>query len=143
MSIIARVMNGNEPVHGVEVGIFAGEECRGAATEEFISGNDTDGYWFLSVAGDETTPLTIRVYDPATNETTTINRTLSYTDDAILGSLAEPYIIQLNAAQGIEEVGSQKSTVESVRKVLINDHLYFVYPNGEMYDVTGKKVSAL
>ena len=60
MSIVARVMNGDEAVHGVEVGVFAGDECRGAATEEFSSVNTTDGYWFLTVAGDEAAPLTIK-----------------------------------------------------------------------------------
>ncbi len=104
MSIIARVMNGDEAVHGVEVGVFAGDECRGAATEEHINENTTDGYWFLTVAGDEATQLTIKVYDPTTGETITVQQTLTYTDDATLGSLDEPYIIQLNAAEGIEDV---------------------------------------
>ena len=40
MSIIARVMNGDEAVHGVEVGVFAGDECRGAATEDGYMVND-------------------------------------------------------------------------------------------------------
>ena len=141
MSIIARVMNGDEAVHGVEVGIFAGDECRGAATEEHINENTTDGYWFISVAGDESVPLTIRVYDPATNETTTLNTALNYTDDATIGSLDEPYIIQLNTALSIEEVPSDQVSSTKVRKVLINDHIYLIYPDGEMYDVTGKRVS--
>jgi hypothetical protein len=140
MSIIARVMNGEEAVHGVEVGIFAGEECRGAATEEHINENTTDGYWFISVAGDESVPLTIRVYNPATNKTTTLNTTLNYADDATLGSLDEPYIIQLDLADGIDEVDAA-ATLVGCRKILINGILYIVRPNGEMYDATGKRVS--
>ena len=140
MSIVARVMNGDEAVHGVEVGVFAGDECRGAATEEFSSVNTTDGYWFLTVAGDEAAPLTIKVYDPTTGETITAQQTLTYADDATLGSLDEPYIIQLDLADGIDEVDAA-ATLGRCRKILINGILYIVRPNGEMYDATGKRVS--
>ncbi len=129
MSIIARVMNGDEAVHGVEVGVFAGDECRGAATEDGYMVNDQMvndfGYWFLTVAG---------------SETITVQQTLTYTDDATLGSLDEPYIIQLNVADGIEEVEAS-ATLGGYRKILINGILYIVRPNGEMYDATGKRVS--
>ena len=140
MSIIARVMNGDKAVHGVEVGVFAGDECRGAATEEFSSVNTTDGYWFLTVAGDEAAPLTIKVHDPTTGETITIQQTLTYTDDATLGSLDEPYIIQLNAAQGVEEVPSDQVPSTKVQKVF-EDGILYIIRNGEKYDATGKRVS--
>ena len=140
MSIVARVMNGDEAVHGVEVGVFAGDECRGAATEEHINENTTDGYWFLTVAGDEAAQLTIKVYDPTTGETITVQQTLTYTDDATLGSLDEPYIIQLNAAEGVEDVQGDNVQCTKVRKVLIDGILYIIR-NGEKYDATGKRVS--
>lgn len=139
MSVVARVMSGNEPVHGVEVGIFAGEECRGAATEEHINENTTDGYWFLTVAGDEAAPLTIKVYDPTTGETITVQQTLTYTDDATIGSLDEPYIIQLNAAEGIEDVQGNVQGIK-VQKVF-KDGILYILRNGEKYDATGKRVS--
>ncbi len=140
MSIIARVMNGDEAVHGVEVGVFAGDECRGAATEEHINENTTDGYWFLTVAGDEAAQLTIKVYDPTTGETITVQQTLTYTDDATLGSLDEPYIIQLNAAQGVEDVRSDQVPSTKVQKVF-EDGILYILRNGEKYDATGKRVS--
>ena len=143
MSVVARVMNGDEPVHGVEVGIFAGDECRGAATEDGYMVNDQmvneSGYWFLTVAGDEAAPLTIKVHDPATGETITVQQTLTYTDDATLGSLDEPYIIQLNAAEGIEDVqGNVQGT--KVQKVF-EDGILYILRNGEKYDASGKRVS--
>jgi hypothetical protein len=140
MSIVARVMNGDEAVHGVEVGIFAGDECRGAATEEHINENTTDGYWFLTVAGDESTQLTIKVHDPATGETITVQQTLTYTDDATIGSLDEPYIIQLNAAEGIEDVQGDNVQCTKVRKVLINDHIYLIRPDGKVFNILGTEV---
>ena len=146
MSIIARVMNGDEAVHGVEVGIFAGDECRGAATEDGYMVNDQMvndfGYWFLTVAGDEAAPLTIKIYDPATSETITVQQTLTYTDDATLGSLDEPYIIQLNVADGIQEVdASQIVNGKSSNRKLIIDGILYILRNGEKYDATGKRVS--
>ena len=141
MSIVARVMNGDEAVHGVEVGIFAGDECRGAATEEFSSVNTTDGYWFLTVAGDEAAPLTIKVYDPTTGETITVQQTLTYTDDATIGSLDEPYIIQLGVIEGVENIHNGTATDSGSRyaKIIENGILY-ILRDGEKYEVTGKKV---
>ena len=132
MSIVARVMNGDEPVHGVEVGVFAGDECRGAAVE------DEGNYWFISVAGDEPTPLTIKVYDPAEQKTTLVGQSLEYIDDATLGTLAEPYIINLQKAEGIEDV--QTGNDQQPTKLLENGILY-ILRNGEKYDATGKKLT--
>ena len=135
MAIVARVMDGEQLVHGLEVGIFAGEECRGAATEEFIN-EEASGYWFITVAGDEPTPLTIKVHDRATQQITTVQQTLQYTDDATLGTLAEPYIIQLQAAEGIEDVQGEKV---QCTKVLRNGILY-ILRNGDTYTATGQEV---
>ena len=132
MSIVARVVNGTEPVHGVEVGIFAGDECRGAAVE------DEGNYWFITVAGDEPTPLTIKVYDPATQTNTVVAQALTYTDDATLGTLAEPYIINLQKAEGIEDV--QTGNNQQPTKLLEKGILY-ILRNGEKYDATGKKLT--
>ncbi len=138
MSIVARVMNGNEPVHGAEVGVFVGDECRGAGTEEQTAEGATDGFWFITVAGDEPATLTIRVYDPATGETLTVGQTLDYVDDASIGTLAEPYIIQLNTADDIGDVMGD-GHVLNARKV-IEDGILYIYLNDEKYDATGKKL---
>jgi len=138
MSVVARVMKGAEPVHNVEVGVFAGEECRGAATEEFINNGSTNGYWFLTIAGDEPLPLTIKVYDPATGQTIIVEQTLEYRDDATIGTLAEPYIIQLDNTDGIDQVVSDYEST-TVRKV-IKDGILYILRNGKMYDATGRRV---
>ena len=139
MSVIARVMNGTEPVHGVEVGVFAGDECRGAATEEFLSEEATEGYWFLTIAGDEPTPLTIKVYDPATGETILVEQTLNYTDDATLGTLSKPYIIQLQVADGLENIHA--GNADGIRKVILGGHLFIILPDGTTYSSEGKKTN--
>ena len=142
MSVVARVMNGTEPVHGVEVGVFAGDECRGTATEEEITKDQssiTDSYWFITVAGDESTELTIKVYDPATQTTTVVPQTLQYTDDANIGTLAEPYIIQLQASEGIETIGADGRDSERPYKRIEDQHVVIIR-GGEKYDATGKKL---
>ncbi len=136
MAIVARVMNGEEIVHGLEVGIFAGEQCRGAATEEFVN-DQASGYWFITVAGDEPTPLTIKVYDRVSQQITEVEQALQYTDDATLGTLAEPYIIQLSPADGVDNMNADADT--KVRKVLRNGILYIIR-NGETYTATGQVV---
>lgn len=135
MAVVARVMNGEQIVHGLEVGIFAGEECRGAATEEFVN-DQASGYWFITVAGDEPTPLTIKVHDRVSQQITVVEQALQYTDDATLGTLAEPYIIQLQATEGIEDVQGDKV---QCTKVLRNGVLY-ILRNGETYTATGQEV---
>jgi hypothetical protein len=89
MSIIAVVKNGNELLKNVEVGVFAGTECRGAQAA------DAEGLVFLSVAGEQATALTLKVYDGS--KQLNVTQTLTYTDDAIVGTIAEPYVIQLSA----------------------------------------------
>ena len=141
MSIVARVMKGDEPVHGVEVGVFVGGECRGSAVEEIVNEQTEDGYWFITVAGDEAVRLTFKVYDPVTNTTTNVDQTLDYTDDATLGSLAEPYIIQLNRIDdAIEDVSDDKTNGAKVKKVIENGVMYIILPNGDKFDATGKRV---
>ena len=139
MSVVARVMDADQPVHGVEVGIFAGDECRGSATEEFLSDDTTNGYWFITVAGDEPTLLTIKVYDPGTGAVTTISQTLDYTDDAMLGTLAEPYIIQLGLSEGIGTPDSD-SGYAAPAKVIENGILY-ILRNGEKFTATGQRTT--
>ena len=157
MSIIARVMNGTEPVHGVEVGVFAGDECRGAATEEFVTRDATgdatrdadgssaidseNGYWFLTIAGDEPTPLTIKVYDPATGETILVEQTLNYTDDATLGTLSEPYIIQLQVNTGLESLTSDFEQVGATK--FIRDGIVYILRDGKLYTAQGQEINAV
>ena len=71
-----------------------------------------------------------------------IDKTLTFVSDNHIGTPWEPYVIQLNPAQGIEEVESQNGTepVESVQKLLINEHLYIIRPDGKIYNATGARV---
>ncbi len=134
MTMTIRLMDGEAVVDTCEIAAYIGGECRGAVRAH------TDSLYYLVIAGDGAgQPMELRTV--INGEERVIDKTLTFVSDNHIGTPWEPYVIQLNPAQGVEEVESQKSKVESVQKLLINEHLYIVRPNGEMYDVTGKRVS--
>lgn len=93
MTIIAQVKYGDNITMDCQIGVFAGSECRGAAL------SDQDGLLFVTVAGDETnSALTFKVRT-ADNEILDIDQSLKYTDDAMIGTIDNPYIIQLNPSK--------------------------------------------
>jgi hypothetical protein len=104
MNIIARVKDGDQTLTNVEVGIFAGDECRGAEAAT------AEGLVFLTVAGDESVPLQIKVFIRDTNETIDCTQTLTYIDDAIIGHPENPYEINLSTL-GMEDVQAARLAV--------------------------------
>lgn len=97
MTFVAMVRQGTEPVIDCEVGVFAGEECRGVARP------DSSGLLFLMAAGEgHGTPLTFKVSTPGGIQE--LNTGMVYSDDAAWGTLNEPYILQLGSATGIDGV---------------------------------------
>ena len=88
------------------------------------------------MAGDESTPLTIKVYDRVSQQITVVEQALQYTDDATLGTLAEPYIIQLQATEGIDDVQTDKIQCTKV----LRDGILYILRNGETYTATGQEI---
>ncbi|MBQ9339962.1 MAG: hypothetical protein IJS13_06480, partial [Paludibacteraceae bacterium] len=134
MTMVIRLMDGEAVVDTCEIAAYIGGECRGAVRAH------TDSLYYLVIAGDGAgQPMELRTV--INGEERVIDNTLTFVSDNHIGTPWEPYVIQLNAAQGVEEVPSDQVPSTKVRKVLINDHIYLIRPNGEMYDVTGKRVS--
>ncbi|MDR2844220.1 MAG: T9SS type A sorting domain-containing protein, partial [Candidatus Symbiothrix sp.] len=139
MSIIAVVKNGNEIVSDVEVGVFAGDECRGAqATLD-------NGLLLLSVAGDDNQiPLTFKVYEPSSDAVSNPVQTLTFREDAIYGSASEPYVIQLSPA-GLTQLTANNlriypTQVKNVLHVDSDDHTLRAI---RIYDVSGSIVRGI
>ena len=63
-----------------------------------------------------------------------------FVSDNHIGTPWEPYVIQLNAAQGVEDVRSDDVRSTKVRKVLINDHIYLIRPDGKVFNILGTEV---
>ena len=134
MTMTIRLMDGEAVVDTCEIAAYIGGECRGAVRAH------TDSLYYLVIAGDGAgQPMELRtVID---GEERVIDKTLTFVSDNHIGTPWEPYVIQLNAAQGVEDVQGNNVQCTKVRKVLINNHIYILRPDGEMYDVTGKRVS--
>ena len=134
MTMTIRLMDGEAVVDTCEIAAFIGGECRGAVRAH------TDSLYYLVIAGDGAgQPMELRTV--INGEERVIDKTLTFVSDNHIGTPWEPYVIQLNPAEGIEDVRSDDVRSTKVRKVLINDHIYLIRPDGEMYDVTGKRVS--
>jgi hypothetical protein len=97
MNMIAVVKNGSETLSGVEVGAFVGTECRGAQA------SNANNRVFLTIAG-ETNGQTVsfKVHKP-NGETVDVTQTIAYQNDALLGTIADPYVIQLSPT-GLEDI---------------------------------------
>ena len=133
MTMTIRLMDGEAVVDTCEIAAYVGGECRGAVRAH------TDSLYYLVIAGDGAgQPMELRTV--INGEERVIDKTLTFVSDNHLGTPWEPYVIQLNAAEGVEEIEAS-ATLGGYRKILINGILYIVRPNGEMYDVTGKRVS--
>jgi len=135
MTMTIRLMDGEAVVDTCEIAAYIGGECRGAVRAH------TDSLYYLVIAGDGAgQPMELRTV--INGEEIVIDKTLTFVSDNHIGTPWEPYVIQLNAVQGIEEVESQNGTepVESVRKVLINDHIYLIRPDGKVYTAQGARV---
>lgn len=96
MAILAKVYNGEELVMDAEVAAFVGGECRATVFA------DENGYVCLTIPGEgQGDVITFKVkvgeniYD--------VDQTIIYKDDDIVGSISEPYIIQIGEETSIDD----------------------------------------
>lgn len=99
MVVIARVVRNGLPVEGIELGFFAGNECRAAAV------TDGQGMVYLTVPGDETVHMAFRVNDAG--RILQLPTTIVYQSDAVEGTPRTPLTLDLSAPTGIEQLGSE------------------------------------
>ena len=112
MTVIARVQLYGLPTAGMEVGVFAGDECRAAGI------SDDEGMVFLTIPGDVATELTFRIADGSSY--IDCDETLNYSSNAIIGTIDEPFI--LNAiVTGISNLNTNTA-------------------GSEIYDLQGRRV---
>ncbi len=91
MTMVAQLTEDGSAVVDTEVGVFAGEECRTVET------SDAKGILYLTIPGEGTgTPLHFRINH--NGQVVTLNCGLIYTDDAMHGSLQNPYLLNLVTA---------------------------------------------
>ena len=130
MTIVGVVKDGDMMITEAEVGVFAGDECRGANVSE------ADGLVFLTVAGEGYGDvLTLKV--KVGNEIYQVKRTIVFEDDAALGTLDEPYIIQIG-----EETGVEDAMITSAHVYVRDGELVVDGWNGDyvVYDAVGRVI---
>ena len=97
MNMIAMVNVDGEMVKGgYEVAAFSNEgECRGTARPFYVE--DMDAYlMILTIHGEEVENLTFRYYDIDTDTEYELNNVVTYSDNAIVGTIDNPYIFTMN-----------------------------------------------
>ena len=91
MTMVAMVDGVNADSY--EVAAFANGEVRGSARPIYIE--PLDAYMlFLTIYGDEVEEMTFRYYDLTTGEEYALDDRINYSNDARVGSIAEPYIFR-------------------------------------------------
>lgn len=122
MTMIAKVMDGLSELDNVEVGVFAGDVCRGAARAK-------DGKYYLTIAGNEQPDaLKFRIYFIDADSIVEIDQNLKYAEDAMIG-FDSPYIIQLGDDVVVSSVAVCTMPIKTQ------------YVVGENLDLTGGSIS--
>ena len=112
MTAVIQVRIDGVPAAGVEVGVFAGSECRTAEV------TDASGIAYLTIPGSGHAQLTLQVGDGSTLYSA--SETLEYVSDAIVGSVRTPLVIDFTAT-GIGTIASDSAS-------------------GPLYDLQGRRV---
>ncbi len=99
MTMIISLVDRQKPVDGVEIAAFVGNECRGTSVE-------VDGLYFLTVTGEGSSqPLMLRV--ARDGNVVNADSSLAYNDNAMIGTAAQPYVIDLaNVVTAMSEAQS-------------------------------------
>lgn len=85
MTVVAQVTYDGAPLANVEVGVFAGDECR---AHEY---SDANGIVYLTIPGDRAEQLGFRV--SYANEEYLTEATITYEDDGVVGNRRNPFVI--------------------------------------------------
>ena len=96
MTITARITLEGVAQQDVEVGVFAGDECR---TVEF---SDEEGLAYFTVPGDSKTTLNFKMAKDG--QVWASDVTIEYVDDAIRGSYNKPFEVTFVAPTSIEDI---------------------------------------
>ena len=122
MNIVAMMSIDGEIVKGnYEVAAFANGECRGSARPIYIEA--LDAYvLYMTIHGEDVAELTFKYYDVNYGTEYELDNRLTYSSDAIVGSLKDPYIFSMNI------LGIGENSIDNIN----------IYPNPT---TTGKEIN--
>ena len=129
-----KVVDNGRPLSNMELGVFAGDECRTAAV------TDDEGIAYLTIPGDEACEMTFKI--ALDNEVMDVPFTFTYETDAVYGTPQNPMVISFDDADAVWKVlgdsGSNSIYDLSGRKIA-DDKLSSGKLNRGVYIINGQK----
>lgn len=123
-----------------EVAAFVNGECRGSARPIYVEA--LDAYMlFLTIHGEEVEEMTFKYYDIDTDTEYTLSDRINYSNNAILGSLKEPYMFT-RGTTGIGEAElSQLNIYPNPTTTAAEINLNATFDKVEVFNALGVKVA--
>ena len=128
MTMTAKVMDGELEVTDAEVGVFCGDECRTSAIAE-------EGYYLITIPGEQQVTLQLKV--ARAGQVYEVKEMLPYVEDSHVGSVQQPYIIQIGEQTDLETVNGGQGIMRN-EKFIYRGHLYIRHA-GKIYTGEGQE----
>ena len=110
-----------------ELAAFADGECRGSFA--LVYEEDYDRYMaYLTIAGEEVADLSFSLYNAKTDETFEADNYITFSTNAIVGSLSEPYVVSFRSTTGLAE--SSRRIQVYPNPVAAGEHFSLGLPDG-------------
>ena len=123
-----------------EVAAFVNGEVRGSARPVYFE--PLDAYILvLTISGDDVEEMTFKYYDLATGEEVELSNRINYSNDAIVGSLAEPYMLTRGTTGIGEATMSQVNIYPNPTTTGTEINLQTVCDTVEVFNALGVKVA--
>ncbi len=123
-----------------EVAAFVNGEVRGNARPVYVE--ELDAYILvLTISGDDVEEITFKYYDITTGEETKFSNRINYTNDAIVGSMDEPYMLTRGTTGIGEAAMSQVNIYPNPTTTGTEINLQTVCDTVEVFNALGVKVA--
>ena len=123
-----------------EVAAFVNGECRGSARPIYVEA--LDAYMlFLTIHGEEVEEMTFKYYDIDTDIEYTLSDRINYSNNAILGSLKEPYMFTRGTTDIGEAELSQLNIYPNPTTTAAEINLNATFDMVEVFNALGVKVA--
>lgn len=99
MTVLAIVKDGDRVVENVqEIAVFDGATCLASAFVE------SDGFFYLTIPGDQTVTSRLKVYAVVDGEVIETATSIYFGEDAIFGDFDNPFVVRMEASTAIEKM---------------------------------------
>lgn len=141
MTMIAMLETNDEIMQdGYEIAAFANGECRGTARPVYVE--SVDAYILVfTVNGEDVEELSFKCYDVNTGVEYNLNNRINYSNDAVVGSIDEPYMFNLDMLNigetSVENISIYPNPTTTGREI----QLQAVCDKVEVFNALGVKIA--